>query len=85
MLNFVEQSYIFTNMRVKKEKRVPGGLRFPESLDSKIREMMKIEKTENFSAFVIDLCWKGVEQYHQDKEIIKKASDPQRENEAIDE
>jgi len=69
----------------KKEKRIPGGLRFTISLDKKIREMMKAEKRDNFSAFVIDLCWKGIEQHCLDKKTIEKMSDIKRENEAIDE
>ncbi len=64
---------------MEKEKRVPSGLRFPESLDKKIREMMIAEKKDNFSAFVVDLCWKGIDRYDPDKEVIEKTDSTQKE------
>ena len=56
-----------------KEKNINTGMRFPESLIGQINKIKEIGKKRTFTEVVVDLCWKGVEEYYWEKEVIAKA------------
>ncbi len=58
-------------MRKIKEEKVFKGIKFPSSLLEKIEDVMKSEKSDNFSAIIVSLCWKGVDRYYSEKTTIE--------------
>jgi len=63
-----------------KEKRKQRGVRFPISLLGKIEDVMKSEKSDNFSAIVVSLCWKGIDRYYSEKITIENTFSDKKED-----